>query len=187
MDRALIARAATALDCDQAAVAAVMEVESSGAGMVSPRRCVARFEGATFHRLTEGRFDSERPDLSMPSWRDNARFVRGGLEEWSRIEEAAALDHEAAYKSASYGLFQIMGFNYAIAFYACVDEFVAEMNQGVAGQVSAFIRFLCGTGLDKPLREHDWWAFARGYNGPGQVDIYAERLEAARQRHSGVA
>ncbi|NBC34188.1 MAG: DUF3380 domain-containing protein [Alphaproteobacteria bacterium] len=185
MDAGLVARAAAALDCDAAAVAAVMEIESSGSGMVAPGRCTVRFEGATFHRLTGGRFDAVRPDLSMPSWRDNAGFVRGGLAEWERVEQAADLDHEGAYKSASYGLFQIMGFNYPIAGYAAVDDFVNEMNAGEAGQVTAFVRFLCGAGLDAPLRRQDWRTFARGYNGPGQVDTYADKLAAAYARHAG--
>jgi hypothetical protein len=181
----LIDWAAGELGCEPAVVQAVADVESSGSGMVAPGKAVVRFEGATFHNLTDGKFDQSHPTLSMSSWQENSKYVKGGLEEWSRIEAAAKLDHDAAYKSASYGMFQIMGFNYKTAGYSSVDKFVADMNAGDDGQFRAFIRFVIGSHLKKAMQDKDWRGFARHYNGPGQVDHYAAALERDYRLHAG--
>jgi hypothetical protein len=181
----LIDWAAGELGCEPAVVQAVADVESSGSGMLAPGRSVVRFEGATFHRLTDGRFDRSHPTLSMTDWKENNTCVKGGLDEWARVEEAATLDHEAAYKSASYGLFQIMGFNFATAGYGSVDEFVADMNAGDESQFRSFIKFVAGARLKTALQDKDWRSFARNYNGPGQVDHYSAALEQAYRRHAG--
>lgn len=183
--RHLIDWAAGELGCEPAAVQAVADVESSGSGMVAPGKAVVRFEGATFHNLTDGKFDRSHPTLSMSSWQENSKYVKGGLEEWGRIEAAAKLDHNAAFESASYGMFQIMGFNYKTAGYDSVDKFVAAMNSGEEGQFRAFIRFVIGSHLKKALQDKDWRAFARHYNGPGQVDHYAAALEQDYRRDAG--
>lgn len=180
-----VAWAAAELNAELAAVKAVLEIESGGKGMLAAGRAVIRFEGATFHRLTGGAHDQTHPHLSMRNWRDNSPHVVGGSAEWGRLEQAAALNREAAYKSASYGAAQIMGFNYQTAGYPDVFAFVADMNDGEAGQIRAFVNFLKGKRLDGDLRAKDWRAFARGYNGTGQVERYARLLEQAYIRHAG--
>ena len=48
-----------------------------------------------------------------------------------------------------------------------------EQLQGMAGEIER-------NGLIRPLRAHDWAAFARGYNGPAyQMNSYDSRLAAA--------
>lgn len=180
----LVAWAAGELGADVAAVRAVLEVESAGQAFLPSGRAVVRFEGATFSRLTDGKFDRSHPTLSMQGWRNNNAHVRGGEAEWDRLEEAAALDRDTAYKSASYGAAQLMGFNYEVAGYPDVHAFVTDMNAGEAGQIRAFVRFVRGKRLDAALRTHDWRAFARGYNGSGQVDRYADALARAYAAHA---
>ncbi len=90
-----------------------------------------------------------------------------------------ALDREAALCSASWGKYQIMGSNFAEAGYDTVEAFVADMVHSEAYQLDAFVAFLQNTGIDKHLIAKDWAAFARGYNGPGQVDAYAARIKEA--------
>lgn len=182
MRQDLIDWAATELSAEVAAVAAVLAVESGGQASLASGRAVVRFEGATFRKLTDARFDASHPHLSMKSWRDNNSHVRGGEAEWGRIDEAAALDRDAAYKSASYGSAQIMGFNFQTAGYPDVHAFVADMNKGQQGQIRAFVNFIKGMGLDQALRAKDWRSFARRYNGSGQVDHYAGALADAYAR-----
>ncbi|MEM7428629.1 MAG: N-acetylmuramidase domain-containing protein [Pseudomonadota bacterium] len=179
-----IAWAAVTLQADEAAVKAVLEVESAGKAMVRPGRAVIRFEGATFGKYTNHRFDESHPTLSMRSWRENNKHVRGGDGEWDRLLSAADLDRDAAYKSASYGAAQIMGFNYETAGYPSVDAFVNDMNMGHDGQIRAFVQFVQGRGLAGALRLKDWHAFAVGYNGTGQPDHYAQKLTEAYNRHA---
>ena len=177
--------AAAELDTERAVIEAVLEVESGGQAMLPSGRAVVRFEGATFSSITGRVHDETHPTLSMKSWRDNSRHVKGGDAEWVRLEQAAALDRDAAYRAASYGAAQIMGFNYEVAGYPDVESFVADMNDGEAGQIRAFVAFVKGKRLDGDLRAKDWRTFARGYNGTGQVDRYATKLAEAYARHGG--
>ena len=179
MNSELVEWAAGALKAEVAAVAAVLAVESGGRASLPSGRAVVRFEGATFSGLTGGKFDASHRHLSMKDWRDNFDHVKGGEAEWGRIEEAATLDRDAAYKSASYGSAQIMGFNFEIAGYSDVHAFVADMNKGEDGQIKAFVKFIEGKDLADELRTKDWRAFALRYNGEGQVDHYADALAAA--------
>src|SRR6185503_15448815 len=92
---------------------AVAEVESSGEGFLAPPsdRPKILFEGHAFHRLTGGRYSGEHPDISYPQW-SRRKYADSPAGEWHRFEAACRLDRLAALQSASWGLFQIMGFNY---------------------------------------------------------------------------
>ena len=100
---------------EEAALHAVAAVESSGSGFLAPPSDLPKvlFEGHAFHRLTQGRFDDVEPTLSFPKW-TKEHYAGSALGEWKRLERAKELDRAAALQSASWGMFQIMGFNYAI-------------------------------------------------------------------------
>jgi hypothetical protein len=106
---------AQSLNVEAAALRAVAAVESAGSGFLpepSPLPKVL-FEGHAFHRLTQGRFDASHPTLSYPKWTKQF-YSKTGAGEWDRLNAACALDRTAALQSASWGMFQIMGFNYGI-------------------------------------------------------------------------
>jgi hypothetical protein len=168
-------RAACKLGCPVAAVRAVAEVESRG-GFLADGRPKILFERHVFHRLTEGRFGLVNPAISA---RAPGGYL-GGAREYLRLAEAIALHREAALKAASWGAFQIMGFNHSLAGYADVESFVAAMVSGQGAQLDAFVAFLTTTGLDDALRRCDWAAFARAYNGKGyRANAYDARLARA--------
>ncbi|WP_379548310.1 N-acetylmuramidase domain-containing protein [Qipengyuania sp. DSG2-2] len=180
MSPSAIAQAARTLECDEAAIHAVIEIESKG-GFDHARRPRILFERHYFHRLTGGRFDAEAPDISHRRWGGYGR----GSAQYSRLERAAELDREAALRSASWGAFQIMGDNYGACGFDQVEAFVAAMIEGEDQHLGAFVAFLQSQKLDRPLRNHDWARFARGYNGPAfRKHRYDERLAAAWRRHS---
>ena len=174
--------AATRLRCSVAHIKAVVDVESSG----EPGALL--FEAHIFHRQTNGRFagvvDSRGVAISVPRW-DKTLYGKTAWQE-DRLACAAALDREAALKSASWGLFQVMGFNYASCGYGSVDAFVAAIRTGAPAQLDAFIAFVETQGLAGYLRDGNWRLFTRGYNGSGQVNYYASRLEEAYRRHAGL-
>jgi hypothetical protein len=88
--------------------------------------------------------------------------------------------------SASWGMFQIMGFNFTNCAFKSVDEFVAAMKVDEGAQLDAFCQYLKTVGLDKELREHRWSEFARRYNGADyQVNKYDIKLAKAWARHAG--
>ena len=169
------ARAAAALGCPVAAVRAVVEVESKG-GFLPDGRPRILFERHKFSAFTDHAFDVDHPAISA---RQPGGYL-GGAREYDRLGEALALNREAALKSASWGAFQIMGFNHAAAGYADVESFVAAMVSGHAAQLDAFVAFVRAAGLAPALAAQDWPAFARGYNGPAYARFaYDTKIAAA--------
>ena len=95
---------------------------------------------------------------------------------------------KAALMSASWGMFQIMGFNHKACGFASVHDFVRAMSQSPQAQLLAFVGFVEQRGLVPFLREHRWGDFARRYNGPGYVyNRYDLKLREAYERWGGRA
>ena len=176
--------AASNLGCKVSDIEAVDAVEAPRGGFLDDGRPTILFESHAFHTKTGGRYDASHPGLSTPSWVRN--YGAAGAHQHDRLSEAIALDRAAALQSASWGKFQIMGANYAEAGYDSVEAFVADMCDSESHQLDAFVAFLQNTGADKLLAAENWTAFARSYNGPGQVPAYAGRLAdaaAAARKH----
>lgn len=185
------ARAADALGCDVAAVRAVCEVEAPNGGFVEDGtgRPVVLFEGHKFHALTGGRFSEAHPAISFRRW-DRRKYATGSNQtarqrgEWDRLAQAVALDRDAALQSASWGRFQIMGFNHEAAGHLTVQSFVNAMYQSEGAQLDAFVGFVRANGLAPALRTHDWRTFARKYNGSAYAaNRYDAKLAQAYTKH----
>jgi hypothetical protein len=86
----------------------------------------------------------------------------------------------AALKSASWGKFQIIGFNHAAAGFKELQAFVNAMYRSEGAQLDAFVAFVLHEKLDDELRERRWADFARRYNGPGfKANAYDTKLAKA--------
>jgi hypothetical protein len=180
LDDRAIESAATKIGCSVAAVRAVIDVESAG-GFLGDGRPKILFERHYFSRLTKGKFDSSHPGISNPKWGG----YRGGTAEYERLGEALKLDRDAALRSASWGLFQIMGDNFRTCGFANAEAFVKAMVSGEAAQLDAFVAFVKKNGLGDELTRLDWAGFARGYNGPAyKANKYDAKLMAAYLFHS---
>ena len=104
-----------------ATVKAVNEIESRGKGFLPHGRPVILFEGHVFWRELDKRgvnpdqfSESRLKNILYKSW--TKKYYVGGRGEYTRLEKAAGMSdldevHDAAYASASWGSFQIMGFN----------------------------------------------------------------------------
>lgn len=173
------AQAAKTLDCSVAALKAVTLVEAPHGGFNPNDTPVTLFEGHHFHRFTDGMYDLTHPDLSYPKW--TRQFYGKTWEaEQDRLNRAIFLDREAALKSASWGRFQLMGFNHKMCGFDHVEDFVDAMKTGELDQLLAFVAFVEHAGLGKFLRRQDWEGFALGYNGPREKENdYDARLAAA--------
>ena len=179
-----ITLAAQELNVDPCALTAVVRVESSGAGFLAPGMPKILFEGHIFWRMLKKQgIDPERlankhPSILFPKW-TKAHYL-GGRREYERLEEALAIHREAALCSASWGAFQIMGFNHEVCGFAGVEEFVEAHKRGAAGQLAAFCAFLRTNKLTFRLKSLDWAGFAKAYNGPGYAENkYDFKLAAA--------
>ncbi len=181
-----IAQAAKTLGVDEAAIHAVIDVESAGSGFwqvdgyadIVP---LINYEQQWFRRLTNGAYDNSHPHLSARSL--DRQF---GKNEWGRFTEAGSLDREAAIKATSWGLFQIMGFNYRKCNYDDVEEFIEDMKTNEGKQLQAFVEFIRSKPiLHDAMKNHEWAIFAYHYNGPKyRINEYDARLEAAYRRHA---
>ncbi len=179
--------AAQRLGCEREAIQAIVQVESGPGGAFGPDgRSVILFEPHIFSRRTQRRYDATHPNVSYPSW-DRTRYPRDQAARWQQLAEAYALDPENAVASASYGLFQIMGFNHQLCGFPTATAFVADYCQSQVRQLMAFEAYIRNTGLADELRALDWEGVARGYNGPGQVERYGRLMREAYNRLKGIA
>ncbi len=176
-----IKRAAEDLGVEPCAVKAVIDVESSGSGFLPDGRPKILFEGHVFWRELKKRGINPET-LKMPGVlheKRTAAHYRRGSEEWERLDDAARVNKEAALCSASWGAFQIMGFNFRACGFTALQDFVAAMHQSEAEHLAAFCGFMRSEGLILFLTGRDWPGFARRYNGPGyaahQYDIKLQR------------
>lgn len=159
---------------------AVLAVETLGCGYLADQRPQILFERHKFHQQTDGEFDATAPDISAPT---AGGYGPRGAHQYDRLAEAILLDRQAALRSTSWGIGQVMGFNAAAAGFADAETMVAAMVQSEDAQVGGMFAFLVSNRLDRPLRNHDWTSFARGYNGPNfAVNQYDTRLAAAFQK-----
>ncbi len=172
------AAAAGTLHCDAAVIQAVAAVETGVQGAFDTQgRPTILFERHIFSKLTGGAYDANYPDLSN-------RFPGGYgtfSSQYSRLQRAAALDLEAALKSASWGAFQLMGGNFACTGCDGVASFVGSMRSGIGAHLDAFAAFILANGkLKTAIQARNWDDFAFAYNGPDYASHnYAERLQTA--------
>jgi len=159
--------AASKIECEVAAIKAVAEVESRGNGFNADGTPKTLFEGHWFHKLTKGKFSNvwAYRSISYPRW---TRIWYGSQKtEKKRLSLATSLDREAALMSASWGKFQIMGFNYDKCGFSSVQDFVNAMYKSEGTQLQAFVNFIKSRRLDDELRNKNWSRFAYFYNGSG--------------------
>lgn len=99
------AAAASRLGCTVAQIRSVDEVGSNASGFLPDGRPSILFEAHKLDDFIGGRFRASHPGLSSQRW--NKELYVGGAGEWSRLNQAIALDAVAALKSASAGRYQI--------------------------------------------------------------------------------
>lgn len=182
-----IHNAAARLGLEPCALRAVLAVESKGSGFLPDGRVKILFEGHIFWKELKKRginpatLAAAHPDILYPRW--NKAHYRGGAAEWGRLDAAIRINREAALCSASYGLFQIMGFNHRACGFDDVRDFVSAHSQSEARQLDAFCAFMRTEGLIPFLRVRDWAGFARRYNGPGYAaNQYDAKLSRAYEQ-----
>jgi hypothetical protein len=164
------------LGAEREALWAVLAVETTGCGFSADRRPKILFERHVFSRLTGGRYDDSHPDISDPS---AGGYGPSGAHQYERLQSAMALDSEAALKSCSWGLGQIMGENHASAGFATVEEMVEAFVEAEDAQLAGMGAFIAGSPLKRALQTANWPTFARLYNGLSYAENhYDEHLRA---------
>ena len=183
--------AARLLDCETAAMKAVQAVETGGrGGFFAAGKPAILFEGHIFWNqlkqrgISPEKYATAYPDIVYPKW--NKKHYIGGVAEYTRLEKARKIHVEAANASASWGMFQIMGFNYALCEQKDVATFVKAMCASERSQLLLFCRFIRhSTPLHQALKAKKWADFARQYNGSAYAENqYDKKLAKAYSSHS---
>lgn len=181
--------AARTLGVPLACVRAVNEVESRGSGFLPDGRPVILFERhVLWRRLLERGIDPSPLAIRYPNVVSrNHGGYKGGSAEYVRLASAELIDAAAAYESASWGAFQVMGQHWERLGYSSIDDFVARMEASESEQLDAFVRFVAAdAGLLAALKARKWTAFAKGYNGPDFArNLYDAKLAQAYLKYAG--
>jgi hypothetical protein len=162
---------------------AIAIVEAGPEGAFLPTgEPVILFEPHVFHRLTGGKYDAAHPDLSSPLWDPKAYGPYSA--QHPKLQRAVELDRDAALKSCSWGLFQIMGENHARAGYPALQRFITAMYRSADDHLRALVMFLRNDWrLVDAMRAREWDRFAYVYNGPGYArGRYDSRMAEAYQQ-----
>lgn len=181
--------AADSLGVDVPAIQAVTDVESRGKGFLPDDRPVILFERHVMYRLLTSEaglgeavhFATTQPDTVNRT----PGGYKGGAAEWDRMAAAVKIDRNCALQSASWGLFQIMGFHWQRLRYPNVQSFVNAMYAGEAQQLDAFCRLIrSDVGMQRALLMHDWTRFAHIFNGPATKGYDTKLAQAFAKRQS---
>ncbi|MQC18068.1 MAG: DUF3380 domain-containing protein [Chloroflexi bacterium] len=191
----LIESLARRVGIDPASAVGVVCVESGGEAFGADGRPTIRFESHVFRRALKPRlipaFDQRFRISGTQPWLGHTfrpmprapwtAFHGSQRLEWRAYEVACDIDRDAATRSISVGLAQVMGFNHALIGYATPGEMLAAMGDDVRFQLIALFDFIAGPEGARPavvaLRRGDLERFAAIYNGAGQARHYAAPIE----------
>ena len=182
--------AARELEVDLASVKAVNQVESRGTGFTKSGKIKTLFERHIMYKKVVAKLGQAKatalnqlyPTLVNPT----AGGYVGGDAELERLQGAMAIDEDCAYESASYGLYQIMGFNCQVCGYPNAKAMFTDFLGGERSHLMAFVKFVkADHGMWKALKDKNWAEFARRYNGPAYAkNQYDTKLAAAYKSFS---
>jgi len=174
---------AETLDIEPAALHAVLSVETGGSGFDKAGRPKALFERHYFYKMLKDKPDvlqqAVNAGLAYPKWGEKP-YPKGSDAVYAEIVAACDIDLEAALRSVSWGLGQIMGNNYKLAGCSSAQELVEQAMESEVNQLRHMANFIKSAGLLDELQRRDWAGFAKGYNGPSYAqNKYDTKLEEA--------
>lgn len=175
-----VAAAANLLGVQPAEIWTVIAVETAGCGFWSDRTPQIRYERHVFSHLTHGQYDDGVISSPTPGG-----YPASGAPMYARLGQAMAKDHTAALESASWGIGQIMGENYAMCGFRSVDDMVAAMQQSEDAQLLAMANFIVSRKIAGALQGHNWAGYALAYNGTTyKQNQYDTKLATFYQKYS---
>lgn len=183
--------AALYLDVPLAVLQAIQQVEARSSGFLPDGRPVILFERHVMYRqLKSHGLDAERLQQQYP---DLVNRTAGGWQganaEHYRLSMAKQIHTISAIESASWGLFQIMGFHWKTLDYSSAADFECQMSESEQLQLDAFIRFIeANPKMLNAIKTQNWPDFARRYNGPQyKRNQYDVKLAKAFEKFSSAS
>ena len=184
-----IGEAARIIKVETAVLLAFIEVETAGRGFDNRNRLKMLRETHIFYReLGPGaeRNKAVSQGLANENWKRNYKS-----DSYPDLERMMKINKNAAIRSASWALPQILGNNCKASGFASAELMVKTMMQGEREQLIALVTLLAAWGLDKKLRGRDfskaasWADIAERYNGPAyKKHNYHGRMATAYVKHA---
>jgi hypothetical protein len=178
---AAINAAANQLAVDVPAMVTVALTESKSAGFLASGDPVILFERHKMYAALTAKLGPTQTQQYARLYPNIVNLAEGGYQggqaEYRRLNLALALDRDSALASASWGMFQIMGFNFPSCGYPSVLSYVTDQRQSELQHLQSFVKFILANSiLVTALRTHNWTAFAQYYNGSGAIAAYSSKL-----------
>lgn len=182
--------AAGALGVDPAAIKAFAQVESAGSGFNADGSVKILFERHKFYNLLAQAhglpfaqaISRQQPDICNPTAGGYGKYS----EQHAKLDRAVKIDRDCGLQSASWGAFQVMGYQWKICGYASIQAFINDAYSD-AGQLRILVGFLkANPGIVKAMNAKDWKTVARLYNGPAYAqNKYDTKLDSAYRNLGG--
>ena len=177
-------------------IRAIYEVEAGGkSGFLKAdnTKPVTLEEGHVFYKYAKKKglnvqdLCNKYPTICYPKW--TKKYYKSGLAEYARYELAKSVNEECAMLATSWGIGQIMGFNYQQCGYKNVKDFVNDMYLSEEKQLRAMCMFIkSNTRMFNALKAEDWATFASLYNGSGyELNKYDVKLKIAYNKYKDSA
>jgi len=174
---------AAKLGIKEAVLRAVVDVESQGDGFLPDGKPKILFEPHIFWKqlkaqgIDPNKVRKGNEDILYPTWQQG-KYGKVS-EQHTRLNRAMKINAQAAFESASYGAYQILGNNWKSLGYLTYHEFVADAYTE-EGQIDMFTRFLKINKLIPSLQKLDFNTFALKYNGAAAAkNKYGEKINQA--------
>lgn len=183
-----VGEAARVLGIETAVLLAFLEVEAAGRGFDSQNRPKMLFEPHVFWRNLAGKMR----DAAAAAGIAYAKWKRSyPADSYPRLAKAISIAREPGFRSASYGLPQILGENHNDAGFASAEAMFSTMKQGEREQLLAMVTLLKSWGLVKHLVGKDfsnpdaWRPAVSRYNGKSyEANNYHVKAAAAFVKHA---
>lgn len=177
----------------------VHDVQPDGS-TIDKLRPLALVEPHIFSALSFHAFDGPRYGCSYPNHIKNEKgrtpppgfdrhpYQYNQAERWGLWATMALLDCEAAIGAISLGRFQQLvgsvtpAAGWKLLKFGSAEALFVELFQGEAAQLEIMLRYFRAHGALGILRSGNWREIARVYNGPGNVEVYAARMQTEFQR-----
>lgn len=187
------AAVAEELGVETAAIKAVVDIEAGKQhqGFFAPGKPLINFDLSMFRQFARrnginlSRYaKSHAAVFSRPNAKRHGSTQAAQQE---RLRLARTIDDKTGIQGTFWGMFQIGGFNWKLCGCESIDEFVERMSKSEREQLELFANFIKSIGLDKALKNKNWAAFARRYNGASYASRgYHTRMAQAYARHKAL-
>lgn len=177
----------------EAHLRAVVEVEANGRPFNSMGIPTFLFEPHVFYdQLSKAKKKKQlqaaiKAGVAYPNWAGPGTYPKTVEARWAQFQKAYKIDAHEAVESTSWGMPQVMGYNYSHAGYSSAEEMVTDFADSAGRHLLALVEIIKSFGLVDELAEFPkieaCARFALRYNGKGyRKNAYHTKLASAYKR-----